>query len=158
MKYYYNGVALSKYCKKNNISYYSKLEKIYRLQRTNPTLSNDEIIRLVMENNIHGNSKYTYEGLSLEQYCQENSLNYHTIWTRISRLKKENQHTAINELIKIALDKHTKYMYEELSLWEYCKNNDINYRTILARINKFKNYYPDLENDELVQLSLKLKK
>ena len=161
IKYMYEGVTLSEYCEQHSLNYGTVTSRIYRLKKAQPNLSEVEAIKLAIENNYDA-TKYFYEGVTLSEYCKQNSLNYETIKSRILKLKKKHQELAIDELIKIALancnNSSIKYMYNELSLYQYCKNNNINYNTILYRLHKLKTDCPELETNKLIELSLKLEK
>lgn len=49
-------------------------------------------------------TKYMYKGMSLRQYCLENNINFTTINSRISKIKKENKNLTNDELVVLALE------------------------------------------------------
>jgi len=117
-------------------------------------------------------SKYYYDGMSLNEYCIQNNLNYNSIIHKINRLKnKEEYKNYTNEqLIELAnihnykikgtkKEYHVHY-YEGKLLRNYCKENNLCYRTIIRRMNKLKKQekYESYSENELIELSLKQKK
>ena len=107
------------------------------------------------------NAKYYYGGIPLKEYCEENSIKYSKIIDRILALRKKDPTLSDKELIAFALneDNYTnnrgEYYYQGMSLKQYCIKNSINYRTIMARIQKLKILNPNLSKEELVHYALK---
>ncbi len=160
IKYQYNGIPLTEYCQKNYICYQTLLQRIHKLQILNVGISDDEVVRLAIENNVHGNTKYKCQGVPLGEYCQNNDINYQTILQRIYKFKKLNPNLSTEELIELAVDnnftgvKYNKYKYNGIKLREYCQNNDINYSALLQRIQKIKRLNDGISDDEAIKIAM----
>ena len=48
----------------------------------------------------------------------------------------------------------SKYYYNNELLIDYCKKNNINYTTIVERVNKLKKEYPKKGNNEIIEMAL----
>ena len=162
-EYYYQGMSLKQYCIKKSINYRMITQRIRNLRKKESTLSDEELITLALNEDNYTNSrtKYYYEGIPLKEYCKENSINYLKIVNRISDLRKKESTLSDEELIAFALneDNYTnnrgEYYYQGMSLKQYCIKNSINYRTIMARIQKLNILNPNLSKEELVHYALK---
>lgn len=97
-------------------------------------------------------STYFYEGKPLSQYCKEHDINVNTIRTRIWKMKHSKKYKdlsdekIIDKVIK-AYGKGNKYNYKGISLRQYCLENDLEYSSILSRINRLKERNNELEED-----------
>ena len=85
--------------------------------------------------------RYYYDGKTLKDYCNDNHMNYMSICTNIQRLKRKYPNKDRNEILKIAITTYgkgnIKYIYKGESLYDYCKNNGLDYGVIS---NKFINH------------------
>ena len=104
-------------------------------------------------------SKYFYNGIPLSQYCKENNINVDTIRARIWKKKKSKKYEQFSEqeIVDMVIEAYgsaVKYMYNGVSLRQYCLDNGLNSRTIQARIDSLKKQNSELTNDELVFLAL----
>lgn len=70
--------------------------------------------------------------------------------------KKYENYTdqEIVNLVMKTRDGTTKYMYQGISLRQYCLENELNPKTIESRIHKLKKENKNLKNDNLVKLAL----
>ena len=157
IKYMYRGISLREYCLKNNINIKTIHSRINHLKKQNNNLTNDELVILTMEEFENHNFKFFYNGIPLKEYCKNNNLNYSSITTYINREKERNSKLSDEELIKQYLAKEHKgiykYYYLGVPLKQYCDNNNINYKNIIAYINTYKNTdnFKNLNNDELIE-------
>ncbi len=116
-------------------------------------------IKVVMM--IMKKSKYFYNGIPLFTYCKDNNINYKSILTRISKLKKDDKYInypeseIVGKVIE-AYGTNTKYFYKGMSLRQYCLNNNIVFGSVENRINRLRAYYPKLTDNELVVLALEV--
>ena len=102
-------------------------------------------------------SKYFYNGIPLSKYCKDNNINISTIRARIWKKKqsKKYENYSEQEIIDIVIEAYgsaVKYMYNGISLRQYCLDNGINMGTISSRINNLRKKNKKLSNDELVIL------
>lgn len=157
MKYKYQGIPLSKYCEKNNIAYETMLQRIHKLQKLNVGISDEEAVRLAIENYVNGNAKYKCQGVSLRIYCENNNINYPTIVQRIHRLQELKPELTIDELVTLALSgsvnttKRSKYQYNNIRLIDYCRENGLNYCSTIQRISKVKEQNIEISDDSAVK-------
>ena len=103
--------------------------------------------------------KYSYEGMSLSQYCTENGISINAIRSKMYRMKQKEEYKYLSdqEIIKIAIESsHStiKYTYKGIPLSQYCLEHNINIDTIYLRIRYLKKKDKTLTNDQLVTLSL----
>ncbi len=102
--------------------------------------------------------KYYYNGISLKEYCENNSISYGTIYSRIQARKKQYPELSDEEIIHDVIENYmsfnTKYYYQGISLSKYCKDNFLNYNKIRARIYERKKEYPNLSDEELVKYAI----
>lgn len=87
-------------------------------------------------------SKIYYNNIPLTQYCAENNINYGTIKAKISYYKKKNPNIDTNVAVKKAIKSYgsqENYFVHGIFLTKYCKENNLEYATIVARIKKLKN-------------------
>ena len=104
-------------------------------------------------------SKYFYNGIPLSQYCKDNNINVDTIRARIWKKKKSKKYEQFSEqeIVDMVIEAYgsaVKYMYNGVSLRQYCLDNGLNPRTIQSRIDNLKKQNSELPNDELVFLAL----
>ena len=92
-------------------------------------------------------------------------LNYNTIRLRIRRAEKINPNitlTEIEKLIENYIDEEHKgiytYYYSGIPVKQYCEENNMNYKSVMAFIYRYKKKYKDsnLSNNELVQRAMVL--
>lgn len=87
-------------------------------------------------------SKIYYENIPLTQYCAENNINYGTIKTKMAYYRKKNPNLDTDVAVKKAIESYGKqesYFVNKIPLTKYCKENNLEYATIVARIKKLKN-------------------
>lgn len=152
--YYYDGISLSKYCKNNNISYHKILNRIKQIIDNHPDYDIDKVITLALTSSFT-NDKYFYNGILLKKYCEDNNLNYDTIKKRIYSLREKYPDFSMDDIIKMAINKtlndSCKYYYNGVSLYEYCRNNDMDYDSLRGRINWLKKSGFNLDDDGIVK-------
>lgn len=108
---------------------------------------------------MSGKSRLFYNGIPLIKYCRDNCINFSTIKSSICKKRKDIKFSDYTEqeIVDMVISTYgtqIKYMYDDIPLRQYCKENDINYRTIKSRISYLKKDYPDLNNDELVNIAI----
>lgn len=104
-------------------------------------------------------NKYFYEGIPLSKYCKDHDIKLSTITARIWKKKqnKKYENYTDQEIVNLVMKTRggtTKYMYQGISLRQYCLENELNPKTIESRIHKLKNENKNLKNDDLVKLAL----
>ncbi len=154
-KYYYQGISLIDYCKKNNRSHQVVYGRILNKKKTNPELSDEELVIYALEDyHLPERGKYYYRGITLVEYCKNNQLAYTTFRNRILRYKQKHPELSDDELVIYAIEnfenRACKYYYQGILLTEYCRIHQLNYGHIYYRILELKEIFPDLSNDELV--------
>jgi len=100
---------------------------------------------------------YYYDGIPLKEYCENNGLNFKTISSRIFKLRKNPDYCkcSADELVDLAIKQESaiKYYYKGKTLAAYCLENNLNYSTILSKINLLKKDVnnKDLDDTELIE-------
>ena len=158
VKYMYKGITLRQYCKDNGINIGTINSRISALKKKNKNLSNDELVILAMENFDNQNYRFFYKGIPLKEYCKSHSeINYNTIIAYINREKKKNKELSDEELIEQYLNKEHQgiytYYYLGIPLKQYCDENNLNYKNIIAYISRNRNAenFKELSDDDFVE-------
>ena len=104
-------------------------------------------------------SNYFYNGIPLSKYCKDNNINISTIRARIWKKKqsKKYKNYTEQEIVDMVIEAYgsaIKYMYQGITLRQYCLDNGINIGTINSRINNLRKQNEELSNDELVILAM----
>ena len=141
-RYYYCGMTLMDYCncEENNVKYENVMAYIQRHKKEDIAndLSDDEYIEMIMEQYEPFSVTYTYKGVSLRQYCLQNSLSYDGITTYVKRKRKKNPNLNIDTLIEEAINTVNRYgiiyYYNGIPLKDYCKEHGMNIYTIRSSI------------------------
>lgn len=158
-RYYYEGIPLSIYCRKNDINVNTITARINKKQKQCPKLTDQQVVDLVMSTRGQ-NTKYYYGDITLSQYCKDNDLNYYTIQSRIESLIPKYPNESLDRIVKMAVDEYTfrgvKYFYEGIPLIDYCElNPTINYKSITKHISRQKKKFPEKNDDEIIKEYMK---
>lgn len=142
-RFFYKGSSLKEYCKSHpDINYNAIRMYINREKEKHPELSDEELIDKYIAKEHKGKYKYYYLGIPLKQYCYENNLNYKNLISYISRYKHNNSSKELtnDELIEAILDKYQpfepKYLYQGLTLREYCIKNNLSYYSVVSFVKR----------------------
>ena len=142
-KYFYEGVTLKEYCENHpDIKYSSILTYINREKGKNKDISIEEIIKQYINKEHKGIYKYYYLGIPLKKYCEENNLSYKNIITYMSKQKNASQFKGLNddEFVSAIINSYQpfepKYLYQGVTLSEYCKNNQLSYYSIVSYVKR----------------------
>lgn len=160
-KYMYNGISLRKYCLNNYLNYDTILKRINTIKNNNGNLSTEEVIDQAI-NNTNTIYKLMYKGVPLIKFCGENNIRYNTLLNYIYKTRKNNSNLTddaiVDSYIEIKHKRNSKYMYNGITLREYCKQYNINYMNILKFISKYKQNKnnPEISDDELVLEALNI--
>ena len=160
-KYFYKGVPLKEYCEKHPEINYKNLRGYILEKRTKqPDLSIEEIIEQYI-NSERDNIKYYYKGTTLRQYCEENDINYSVIISNMKRnrnaegYKDLSQEEFIERIIDQYEPKEGKYFYKGMSLYEYCKQNNFSYYSVVSFIKRRIERESNKTIDELMDEGIK---
>ncbi len=142
-KYFYEGVTLKEYCESHSdITYGTVLAYINREKKKNKDISIEEIIKQYIEKEHKGIYKYYYLGIPLKKYCEENNLNYKSIITYMSKHRNTSQFKDLSDdefaskIINSYQPFEPKYLYQGVTLSEYCKNNKLSYYSIISYVKR----------------------
>ena len=158
IKYMYKGVSLRQYCIENNINIGTINSRIVSLKKQNPDLSNDELVIAAMEEFDNKNFRFFYQGMPLKDYCKEHTeINYNTIRNFINREIEKNPNLSVQEAIEKYISKEHKgiykYYYCGIPLVQYCEENNLSYRNIIAFISRYRSssQFQNLSDDEFIE-------
>ena len=151
-KYYYKGILLVDYCDLYDLKYDTIRYRITSLSKKFPNKTMEDIIELAINS---AKEEYFYNDIPLKEYCELNNLKYSKINTRIKTFKKRYPDKDIDEIIDMAINFQLWYYYNGIPLKKYCDSNNLNYVTVKARIQKFKEKYPDKDIDEIIDMAIK---
>lgn len=170
IKYFYKGMILRRYCLSNNLDYKCISNRIRSIKQEYNNLSDDEIVKLAMENELNFKTrkdyrsfKYYYNDMPLCKYCSMNGINYNTIKSRIHRL---NGLVPACDLIRIVLDdrEYYKYVkpkkvnkyrkYKGMTLKRYCILHNIDYVKVFEQIYNIEEIGTELSEEEVILLAI----
>ena len=154
--YFYHGLSLGQYCAKNNINYSRILARIKDLKKINPDLSADEIVKKAIEDFQDPRCRFTYQGMSLRQYCLLHDYNFQRIYRQIKDLTDIDEINS--KLAAYFADDPTKriprYKIEGLSLKKYCELKGYIYPTVKTYVTNFREANPHLQDNEIAKLAI----
>lgn len=149
-KYMYNGILLTEYCKQNDICYTSVVSFVKRKLARGSKKNIDELIEEGIKTINRYGIIYYYEGIPLKDYAKENDLNYSSL---VGAIIKRGLNTdkpkqeIVNECVLAYKKFSIKYIYNGVSLRQYCINIGLNYNTV---INKYIRDYQDREDMDFI--------
>lgn len=142
-RFFYKGVPLKEYCESHpEINYNTIRTYINREKEKNPELSDEELIKQYLDKEHKGIYKYYYLGIPLKQYCDENNLNYRNVITYMSRYRNTDNFKGLSddEFVEAIMDQYqpfeSKYLYNGLTLREYCVQNDLSYYSVVSFVKR----------------------
>lgn len=156
-KYFYNDIPLAEYCRIKELNVSTIRTRIWKKKQSKKyqNFSEQEIVNMVVESAGSG-IKYWYKEQTLRQYCLENEINFETIISRITTLKKTNKNLTNDQLVIMAMEefenKNYRFFWEGVPLIEYCEAHpEINYKTIVGFIRNEKEKNLLLTDSELIE-------
>ncbi len=145
-KYVYNDLLLTDYCKQKNIPYTSVVSFVNRKLASGVEKTIDDLVKEGIENIHRYGVIYYYQGMLLVDYCKTNNINYSTIRGTILK-RKMNSPKPLQEIVNECVADYKKltikYLYDGMTLRQYCIHEGINYKTV---INKYLNEYQNCSN------------
>lgn len=156
VKYFIANIPLKEWCLLKGYSYSTATNFIAR--NKNKYLIVGDLLEALKDYLKNMNTFYYYEGLLFKEWCNLNGYSYNTAFSILNKLKSEI--TDKDELVKQTVlllkktPRKTQYFYKGQNLRDYCRENDLNYSTILSRIRKIKKYNKDIENDAAVIIAI----
>lgn len=158
-KYWYGNISLAEYCRQNDKNYYSMVSRVEDIKKELSDISDNEAVRISIEDYNDRGIKYFYNGIPLVDYCRIHpEYLYSTISLYIRRKKEKYPNLDTQEIIdtyfKIEHQKHTFHFIDGIPLIEYCNNNDIIYRSVLSALSRMRNNdkYKNLTEQERLKL------
>lgn len=137
---YYLGIPLKRYCMENGLSYKNIITYMskYRKDKRFMDLSDDEFVEAVMNFYQPFEVKYSYDGVTLKEYCRRNNLSYYSVVSFVKRKISCGSSKSVDELIDEGIKTINRYgiiyYYNGLPLVEYAKDNNLNYSSIRCNI------------------------
>lgn len=101
-------------------------------------------------------SKYKYDGIPLDEYCNANGLNFETQRRRVRLYLTKNPTVSLDAATKYVINHRSRviYKYDGKSLVDYCEEKDLAYYTIFGRIQSIKKNNPKISNDEATRIAV----
>lgn len=163
MRYVYGGMKLEDYCKKNNIDYFKISNRIKNITEQGYKLSGKEMLDIVLKDDVYQTfiepvTEYYYKGISLDEYCLNNGINYRLILGRIYSLKKEGVKDenivviALNDDLFYKKSKKYKYLYNNKTLKKHCEENGYDYLVMARRYDRLRLKYPDYDEKNIYKI------
>ena len=152
---------INNFCEKNEMSLLSIYSKIryYSRKEEYSNLSDEELVKFVIEQEFSPNVKYKYKGMKLSDYCKCNGLNHNTILSRVYQIKEEMKTLELSdeELVDIAINHYTPkkivVRYKGELLKKYCEDRGYYYNRILSRFKEMRKKEENngLSDDEIIE-------
>lgn len=119
--YFYDNMSLKEYCEIHNLNYNTIFKRISRLKSQNPTLSNDEICKIAL--NQESWTKYYYGSETLYSFCKRNNFNIDDVTKRIKRLINNNPNMSLESAIKetVKYYEYKRYSQNVTKIFKYLK-------------------------------------
>lgn len=154
-KYKYEGMPLDEYCKLHSLNLKTQRNRVRDYIKKYPELSQDEAVKLALDNCGTHYCKYKYKGKSLSSWCEENNQNYSKMISRVESLQDANKTLSLDRIVEIAIeeynDKGIKYYYDGMPLVDYCKlHSEYNYSTVSTFIRREKESHPEKDIQEII--------
>lgn len=161
-RFFYHGMPLKEYCKNHpEINYNTIRNFINREKRKHPELSDEELAELYIDKEHKGCYKYYYLGIPLKQYCMENNLNYSSITNYLRTVIETAAYQGLtdDEIVEKVMDEYQpfepKYKYKELTLREYCLQNNFSYYSVISFVKRGLRKDSTKNIDELIDEGIK---
>jgi len=159
-KYRIDGVLLSVYCSLNDINKGTIINKINKYKKENPNslLSDNEIAKMAVMDYYKGHAIYFVGDEVLHIYVTKLGYLPSTVLRKMHLMYPETVPSGTRERIIVSEEKllnvlnsigcvnGTLYFFGGMSLKQYCKENNINYGSVVAAIN----IHSELSIDEIV--------
>lgn len=107
-KYYYGGIPLKEYCEENSIKYSKIIDRILALRKKDPTLSDEELVILALneDNYTDYRYKYYYKGNTLDSYCSEHGYGYKTVVKKYIKKKQELPEVDDEKIMDLVIEEY----------------------------------------------------
>lgn len=142
-KFFYEGVPLKEYCESHPDIHYQTIRMYIQTEKKkHPELTEEELIEQYIRKEHKGIYTYYYLGIPLKQYCEENHFNYRNIISYMCRCRKQEsfQNLSDDEFVEAIMDHYQpfqpKYLYQGMTLREYCKENDLSYYSVVTFVKR----------------------
>lgn len=154
---YYKGTTLSKYLKENGYDYSKVTALLKKNLKNNKDASVEEIIDEILKNYTDPKKiKYTYNGVSLKDVCKEKKISYSSIIHSLKTYKEDYPGKTLEEAIVILVDNqvYLKIPIHGVFLKEYCKINNLEYKSVSKYIRMMLKNNKELSNEEALEKAL----
>lgn len=157
IKYMYGDITLRQYCLEKGLIFGTIISRINSLKKKNPSLSNDELVKLAVDEFQNNNYTLYFQNMPLKDYCNlHQEINYNTIRGFILREKEKNASRTTEELVELYIAKEHfgryKYYYCGIPLIKYCEDHNISIVAVKGRIYRCKKDNPSLSDDAIVEM------
>ena len=160
-RYEYDGKSLAEYCRENNLSYATMVDRVINIKKKNPDLTDDEATRIAVEDFTDRGIKYFYSGMPLIDYCRLHpEYNYVSVRTYLMRKLDKEPSANIQEIIDsyflIEHQAHTYHFVDGKPLYDYCEQKGITYNSIMSSLSRMRKNpkYNLLSEQERLKIAL----
>ena len=140
-RFFYKGIPLKQYCEEHPEINYNTIRSFINTEKEkNPKLPDGKIIEQYLAKEHKGMHKYYYLGIPLKQYCDEHTLSYRNIIKYMSRHRNDENFAELkdDEFVEAIMNQYQpfepKYVYNGITLSEYCKQNNISYFSVVSYV------------------------
>lgn len=156
--FYYNGVLLKDFCKSNpDVKFCDVFMLVRKELKLDASKSVEKIVDDYLENKMH-RTYHFIEGMSLKEYCMENDIGYRSVLSRLSSMRRDERFKNLSEqerldiIIAGSLNDYFKccLQYEGMSLYLYCKQKGISYKSVYGAMKRLMREKSDLTVEEAI--------
>lgn len=157
IEYYYEGIPLKEYCRKNDLNYTTIHLRISKLKKEYPTLSIERIIVIAIKEYQNPNQKYFYEGVPLTHYCKLHpEIKYDNIKQYLRKKEKEKGEILTTNEIQIYIYEYISKRKRIIKIKRYCEENNFEYKKVQRHIlkHRYDEKYKELSSDDVIDILL----
>lgn len=142
---YYKGMLLEDYCRSNpEVIFCDAFMVVRRELKQGSKRSADTIIDEYLENK-YMRTYHFVEGIPLKEYCLENDIGYRSVLSRLSSMRRDIRFKHLSEQERLdiilagSINDYFKccLQFGDMSLYAYCKKEDISYKSVYGAMKRF---------------------
>lgn len=157
IEYYYEGVSLKEYCRKNDLNYTTIHLRISKLKKEYPILSLERLIIMAIREYQNPNQKYFYEGIPLTHYCKLHpEIKYDNIKQHLRKKEKEKGEILTTNEIQSFIEEYISKVKRIIKIKRYCEENNLEYKNVQRYVckHRYDEKYGELSSDKVIDILL----
>lgn len=128
IKYYYDGVPLTTFCKSINLNYNTVLHRYLEEYADRDDITTEEAIKQIVDYYLENppiKRKYFFDDMSLKEFCAENGYPLYAIYNRLQTLKNNTENQDNDQLVATAIKKYEQKLHMDKlnEIFKYLEDN-----------------------------------